>query len=109
MDILDNIESGFSSAVTRLQNAASQFTGAYSQFVNIPVQYRSPTWQDTKNKADNVRGIISTFTAAIDTAYKWLQSAFGFSGLGQLGFAIPAVPWLTVAAIGAAISAIMAT
>lgn len=107
MDILDNIESGFSSAVTRLQNAASQFTGAYSQFVNIPVEYRSPTWQETKDKADNVRGIISTFTNAIDTAYKWLQSSFGLSGMGQLGIVIPAIPWLTVAAVGAAVSAIM--
>jgi hypothetical protein len=107
MNILDNIEAGFSSAVERLRTAATQFSGAYSQFVNIPVEYRSPTWADTKQRADTVKGIISTFTGAIDSAYKWLSSAFGLSGLGQLGLLVPAVPWLTVAAVGGAISAIM--
>ena len=107
MDILDNIEAGFSAAVERLRNSAAQFSGAYSQFVNIPVEYRSPTWAETKQRADTTQGIISTFTGAIDTAYKWLSSAFGMSGLGQLGLLVPAVPWLTVAAVGGAISAIM--
>lgn len=107
--ILDNIESGFDDAVTRLRNAAGQFMSAYSQFVNIPYEYRSPTWQDVKNKADNVKNTISMITGAIDTAYQWLAGAFGVSGLGSLGLVVPAVPWLTVAAVGAAISAIMAT
>lgn len=109
MNVLDNIEVGFSDAVNRLKTAAAQFSGAYYQFTNIPEIYRSPTWQDVKNKADSVQGTIATLTSAIDTAYRWLSSAFGVSGLGSLGIAVPAVPWLTVAAIGAAISAIMAT
>ena len=104
--LLDSIESGFSSAVSRLQNAASQFTGAYNQFVNIPVQYRTENWQTVKNRADTTRAIIQSFTNAVDTAYNWVKSAFGMDGLGSLGL-IPAVPWLTVAAIGGAISAIM--
>jgi hypothetical protein len=105
-DIFDNVEAGFSSAVQRLQNAAAQFSSAYSQFIAIPVQYRSSEWQTVKTRADTTQGIISTFTNAIDSAYRWLQSAFGLSGLGQLGI-IPAIPWLTVAAVGGAISAIM--
>lgn len=108
MDILDNIEAGFSAAVQRLRNAAAQFSGAYSQFIAIPTEYRSPTWQATKDKADTVKTVISTFTGAIDTAYNWVSSAFGLSGMGALSL-IPAVPWLTVAAIGGAISAIMVT
>lgn len=105
--ILDNIESGFSDSVERLKREAARFSSAYSQFVAIPVEYRSSTWQETKNRADSVKSIISTFTSAIDTAYSWLSSAFGMSGLGQLGLVIPAVPWLTVAAVGGAVSAIM--
>jgi len=103
MDILDNVELGFADAVNRLKNSATQFMTAYNQFIAIPVEYRSPTWGETKSRADNVKAIISTFTGAIDATYKWLANAFGLSGLG----ALPVAPWLTVAAIGGAISAIM--
>lgn len=107
--ILDNIEAGFDDAVARLRSSAAQFMSAYSQFINIPYELRSDTWQQTKDKADTVKTTIGAFTSAIDTAYQWLASAFGLSGLGSLGIIVPAVPWLSVAAIGAAISAIMAT
>lgn len=105
--IFDNIELGFSDAVNRLREWAGRFSAVYQQFVAIPAQYRSESWQSVKNQADNVRATIQMFTSAIDTAYRWLQSSFGLSGLGQLGLVIPAVPWLTVAAVGGAISAIM--
>lgn len=106
-NVFDTVEAGFSDAVQRLRDAAEKFSAVYNQFISIPVEYRSPTWEETKNRADNVRGVIQTFTNAIDIAYGWLKSAFGLSGFGQLGAIIPAVPWLTVASIGGAISAIM--
>lgn len=106
--VLENIEAGFTSAADRLKTAAAQFQNIYSQFIAIPVKYRSNNWQSVYNQANTVKNTISAFTGAIDTAYNWLRSAFGLQGLGQLGIIIPAVPWLSVAAVGAAVTAIMA-
>lgn len=106
--VLENIESGFTGAADRLKTAAAQFQTIYAQFVAIPVKYRSNNWQSIYSQANTVKNTISAFTGAIDTAYNWLRSAFGLQGLGQLGLIVPAVPWLSVAAVGAAVTAIMA-
>lgn len=106
--VLENIEAGFTGAADRLKTAAAQFQNIYAQFIAIPVKYRSNNWQSIYNQATTVRNTISAFTGAIDTAYNWLRSAFGLQGLGQLGIIVPAVPWLSVAAVGAAVTAIMA-
>lgn len=107
MDLLDNIEAGMTAQVNNLKTWAARFTDAYNQFLAIPVQFRTENWQSVKNRADAVKATISTITSGVDTAYRWLQSAFGLQGMGQLGLIVPAAPWLSIAAIGAAISAIM--
>lgn len=99
----------FDAAVGRLQKAAGDFTMVFNQFVSIPPEFRTDNWTTVYNRAVTVRGTIQMFTGAIDSAYQWARGAFGLDGMAGLGLVVPAVPWLTVAAMGAAISAIMVT
>lgn len=94
----------FDDAVARLKKAASDFTATYNQFVTIPPQYRPAAWYDVKQVADTTRNTIQTFISAADSAYQWIASSFGMNGLGIV---IPLAPFLTVAGIGGAISAIL--
>lgn len=103
-DLFDSVETGLGDAVARFKTTASNFGTAYREFIAIPPKYRGADWQSVKSRADSVMGTIGTITGAIDTAYGWLKTAFGLNGLGFL----PTIPWFGVAAVGAAISAMMA-
>jgi hypothetical protein len=106
---LSGMGSEFDNAANAVRNAASDFSQSYNQFINITPEYRTSNWDATKNYAESARGTVSTFTAAIDYVYSTLGVGTGLSALSALGFApvLVTVPWLTVAAMGAAVSAIL--